>query len=640
MKRSSGFRLVLALAISCAAGVAGAEAPRSEGWHAPSQPGDEISPGERERIWQELDRVRSGLALPKAGAQPRFRWPLRSARGYYGPVFSRVSFHVDHDAAFPGVLRDFNCGTRTYDRDTGYNHQGTDISIVPDPWNLMDSGRIEIVAAAEGTILTRTDGNFDRNCTFGGTQWNAVYVQHDDGSIAWYGHMRNGSTTPKSVGERVAAGEYLGLVGSSGNSTGPHLHLEVYDAERRLIDPFAGTCNARNAESWWESQPAYQSTAVMALTTATAAPTFATCGTDGRVQDTGSFNPRSAFASGDTVWLVANLRDVPVGTRVTYTLRDPSGAAWSQFDGSPASQAFNSVVAWTNVGLPVTAPAGNWMAEARIAESNVQVPFTVSVDGAVVPDYSDLWWNESESGWGVNLNHQGEKLFATWFTYDTDGSGMWLVMPEGSAQPGGGFAGPLYRTTGVPFAQINGAPASNPSPALVGSARFTFTGGGQGLFSYTVDGISQQKTLQRQRFSAPATCMQTRAARTHATNYRDLWWNPAESGWGINLAHQGDTIFATWFTYGAGGRGMWLVAPDVRRQALGEFRGRLYRTTGVAFDRIAGAPAMVGNPADVGEITLTFTDGEHGRLAYSLDGVAQSRAIERQVFAASTPLCR
>ena len=44
-----------------------------------------------------------------------------------------------------------------------------------------------------------------------------------------------------------------------------------------------------------------------------------------------------------------------------------------------------------------------------------------------------------------------------------------------------------------------------------------------------------------------------------AVNYQGLWFNPAESGWGINFAHDGDTIFASWFTYDLTGKGTWLV---------------------------------------------------------------------------------
>ena len=50
---------------------------------------------------------------------------------------------------------------------------------------------------------------------------------HADGSVAWYGHMKAGSLTNKAVGQTVSSGEYLGIVGSSGNSTGPHLHFGI-----------------------------------------------------------------------------------------------------------------------------------------------------------------------------------------------------------------------------------------------------------------------------------------------------------------------------------------------------------------------------------------------------------------------------
>ena len=56
--------------------------------------------------------------------------------------------------------------------------------------------------------------------------------------MAWYGHLKRGSVTPKVVGAPVAAGEYLGTGGRFGNSTGPHLHFEL-DAARKLTHPHA-----------------------------------------------------------------------------------------------------------------------------------------------------------------------------------------------------------------------------------------------------------------------------------------------------------------------------------------------------------------------------------------------------------------
>ena len=78
-------------------------------------------------------------------------------------------------------------------------------------------------------------------------------------------------------------------------------------------------------------------------------------------------------------------------------------------------------------------------------------------------------------------------------------------------------------------------------------------------------------------------------------NYQGLWWNaPAgsESGWGITFAHQGDTIFAAWFTYAASGAGQWLVM-TAPKTAPNTYSGTLYTTTGPAFNSVPFNPAQV-----------------------------------------------
>jgi murein DD-endopeptidase MepM/ murein hydrolase activator NlpD len=177
---------------------------------------------------------------------------------------------VDLDPNYPGFLLDYNCGTRTYDSGNGYNHQGTDFFLWPWGWRKLDRGEVQIVAAAPGQIIYRRDGNFDHNCVNNNSNWNAVYVQHADGSLAWYGHMKNGSVTKKLDGEFVNQGEYLGVVGSSGNSPYPHLHFEVYDANSSLIDPWSGPCNNLSPETWWASQRPYVDSAINQVTTGSA----------------------------------------------------------------------------------------------------------------------------------------------------------------------------------------------------------------------------------------------------------------------------------------------------------------------------------------------------------------------------------
>ncbi len=93
---------------------------------------------------------------------------------------------------------------------------------------------------------------------------NSIIIQHADGTYALYWHMKNGSVTSKTVGQTVEVGEYLGVVGSSGSSSGPHLHFEIRTsaASNSYKDPFSGTCNLLNATSWWASQKAHTNPAI------------------------------------------------------------------------------------------------------------------------------------------------------------------------------------------------------------------------------------------------------------------------------------------------------------------------------------------------------------------------------------------
>jgi hypothetical protein len=127
--------------------------------------------------------------------------------------------------------------------------------------------------------------------------------------------------------------------------------------------------------------------------------------------------------------------------------------------------------------------------------------------GLYQPNYQGLWWASppgSESGWGLNITHQGDILFATWFTYDTDGSGLWLVMSNGTRTGVASYSGALYRTTGPAFS----ATPFNPSQvavAAVGNATLAFTDENAGTFSYTVNGTTQSKAITRQVYATPST---------------------------------------------------------------------------------------------------------------------------------------
>ncbi|MEO5694467.1 MAG: hypothetical protein ABIQ72_15165 [Usitatibacter sp.] len=114
-------------------------------------------------------------------------------------------------------------------------------------------------------------------------------------------------------------------------------------------------------------------------------------------------------------------------------------------------------------------------------------------------DYTDLWWNPNESGWGLNLTqHPSNIIFGVWYTYEADGTRTWFVMPSGTWSASNIYSGPLYATTGPSYAGT--FTASSVQARQVGSGTLTFTSTGAGTFAYVVDGVSGTKLIQRQPY--------------------------------------------------------------------------------------------------------------------------------------------
>ncbi|MCH5212824.1 MAG: peptidoglycan DD-metalloendopeptidase family protein [Oscillospiraceae bacterium] len=100
-------------------------------------------------------------------------------------------------------------------------HKGIDIAA---------NGDHDIVAAREGTVIAAASkscthtNNLGDSCNYG--MGNYVQIKHSDGTYATYMHMRYGSITV-SVGQTVSRGTKIGMMGSSGNSSGQHLHFQL-----------------------------------------------------------------------------------------------------------------------------------------------------------------------------------------------------------------------------------------------------------------------------------------------------------------------------------------------------------------------------------------------------------------------------
>jgi hypothetical protein len=162
--------------------------------------------------------------------------------------------------------------------------------------------------------------------------------------------------------------------------------------------------------------------------------------------------------------------------------------------------------------------------------------------------------------------------------------------------------------------------------------------------------VSQTKTLARFVLDAasaqPSCAYNTTPNFAAATNYQDLWWaaGGAEDGWGLNFAHQGSLLYATWYTYGANGAPLWLSVLAQRAGATNVYIGTLYRTSGPRYDAYDATKAI---SQQVGSATFTFADGNHAMFDYATNGlgglpvVTQTKQITRfPAVAAGGTVCR
>ena len=114
-------------------------------------------------------------------------------------------------------------------------------------------------------------------------------------------------------------------------------------------------------------------------------------------------------------------------------------------------------------------------------------------------DYTDLWWNPNESGWGLSITqHASHAIFAAWFTYGSDGKSTWYTLPSGTWTSSSTYTGPLYTAAGP--AASGAFDPSQVVPTQVGTATLAFSDANNGTLTYSINGASGSKSITRQPF--------------------------------------------------------------------------------------------------------------------------------------------
>jgi hypothetical protein len=119
---------------------------------------------------------------------------------------------------------------------------------------------------------------------------------------------------------------------------------------------------------------------------------------------------------------------------------------------------------------------------------------------------------------------------------------------------------------------------------------------------------------------------------SHAGTYTGIWWNQAESGWGITFTQQFDTLFAAMYVYNASGQPTWFTATlkPTNPNAPNNYVGDLFTATG-PFYGAAFFPSQVTGRR-VGSMTFNAPTSLSGTLTYIADGVTVTKPITPFTF--------
>jgi YVTN family beta-propeller protein len=111
-----------------------------------------------------------------------------------------------------------------------------------------------------------------------------------------------------------------------------------------------------------------------------------------------------------------------------------------------------------------------------------------------------------------------------------------------------------------------------------------------------------------------------------------IWFNPNESGWGINFTQRGTNVFAAWYTYDSAGNAKWYVAPNCTMPAQNSCSGTLYQVTGPVFFGATFDPSK-RNVTAAGSMSVNFSSNDAGTFTYNVGSVTRTVAIQREPLA-------
>ena len=269
-----------------------------------------------------------------------------------------VNNFVDLNSA--GGVLDWDCGQQSYNGHTGHD---SDIR------TFREQGiGVPVFAALDGTVVDLHDGEPDMNTTAQGQPANYVVLSHGNTHYTWYWHLKNGSVAV-SLNQVVKAGTQLGLTGSSGSSTHPHLHFESrYNGAS--FEPSAGPCR-EGTSNWVQQVPVRRDMYVRDFG-------FSTTALSGDIAYDNSTRTGTYLQGTSSEWFRTDLSNVPANSSYRIIYRRPDGVIALDYAGAfNNSSAYRKATFYWNflVNLNVT---GTWRLQMSVNnQSLLDTPFQV-----------------------------------------------------------------------------------------------------------------------------------------------------------------------------------------------------------------------------------------------------------------------
>ena len=219
---------------------------------------------------------------------------------------------------------DYNCGSATYDE-----HKGTDIAIMNA--EVMRQG-VEVIATASGTVIGTRNDMRDIDINLGGGAesvegkecGNGVLLNHGGGWTTQYCHLLRESVRVKK-GDVVETGQIIGLVGLSGKTEFPHLHIQVKYNDK-VVDPFTGL--SRKKKCGVGEAPLWKTSALLSMLYepfAIYSAGFSSTTPNKRIAREGLYSGEVLFKKSPVIALWVDMFWVNQGDKLLFKITGPKG---------------------------------------------------------------------------------------------------------------------------------------------------------------------------------------------------------------------------------------------------------------------------------------------------------------------------